>query len=153
MFGVVRKTVPSTPNGQHAVFWGADPFRTLEAMLQTDRGTRRTEPTFAPRFDVKESKEGFVFHADLPGIKDEDVQISVTGNQLTIAGKRDAEEKKDTEDYHVLERSHGSFSRTFTLPETADLEKVKAELKDGVLTVSLPKRTESQPRRITINKQ
>ena len=152
MFGVVRKTVPSAQNGQHAVFWGADPFRTLEAMFQADRGPRRTETTFAPRFDVKESKEGFVFHADLPGIKDEDVQISVTGNQLTIAGKRDAEERKDAEDYHVLERSHGSFTRTFTLPETADLEKVKAELKDGVLTVSLPKRTESQPRRITINK-
>ena len=151
MFGVVRKSVPAAQNGQ-ALFWGADPFRTLEAMLQVDRTPRRTEATFAPRFDVKESKEGFVFHADLPGIKDEDVQISVTGNQLTIAGKREAQETKDTENYHVLERSYGSFTRTFTLPDSADLEKVKAEMKDGVLTVSLPKRTESQPRRITINK-
>ena len=151
MFGVVRKPVPAQ-NGQHALFWGSDPFRTLEAMLHVDRGARRADPTFAPRFDVKESKEGFIFNADLPGIKDEDVQISVAGNQLTISGKRAAEEKKDTEDYHVLERSYGSFERTFTLPDSADLEKVSAELKDGVLKVSLPKRTESQPRRISINK-
>jgi HSP20 family protein len=110
------------------------------------------ELPFAPRFDVKETKDSFQFKADLPEVSEQDVEISLTGNRLTVSGKREAEEKKEGENYYLLERSWGSFSRSFTLPETADVEKIKAEFKDGILNLSLPKRTESQPRRIPLNR-
>ena len=155
MFNVVRRQGQNNPRSQSFLTeWS--PFQVMEAMLNPDSFTNavsaRTEQTFAPRFDVKETKDGFFFQADLPGLKEEDVTISLTGNRLSITGKRDAEEKKEGENYYMLERKHGSFSRVFTLPETADLDKIKAEMKEGVLFLSLPKRAESQPRRISISK-
>ena len=123
-----------------------DPFRELEAAAAGDYGL------FAPSFDVKENKDGYVFRADLPGVKEEDLEISLTGNRLAISGKREAEKREQGETYYATERSYGSFSRAFTLPDGTDGDNVKAELKNGVLQVTVPKKPEVQPRKITIAK-
>jgi HSP20 family protein len=70
---------------------------------------------FVPDFEVKETKEGFVFKADVPGIKEKDLEITMTGNRLTISGKREAEMEERSDTYYACERSYGSFTRAFTL--------------------------------------
>ena len=124
-----------------------DPFRELEAVATGDYGL------FAPSFDVKENKEGYVFRADLPGVKEDDLEIALTGNHLTISGKREQEKHEQGDTYYASERSYGSFSRAFTLPDGTDGENVKAELKNGVLQVVVPKKPEVQPRKIAIGKE
>jgi HSP20 family protein len=80
----------------------------------------------SPAFEVKETKEAFVFKADVPGIKEQDVEVNVAGNRLTITGKREAEKEDRGDTFYTYERSHGSFSRTFTLPDQTDGEHVRA---------------------------
>jgi HSP20 family protein len=126
-----------------------DPFRELEAVA----GVGGEYGLFAPSFDVKENKEGYVFRADLPGVREEDLEISLTGNHLAISGKREQEKHEQGDTYYASERSYGSFSRAFTLPDGTDGENVKAELKNGVLQVIVPKKPEVQPRKITIGKE
>ena len=123
-----------------------DPFHELEAAAGSDYGL------FAPSFDVKENKDGYVFRADLPGVREDDLEIALTGNHLTISGKREQEKHEQGDTYYASERSYGSFSRAFTLPDGTDAENVKAELKNGVLQVIVPKKPEVQPRKITIGK-
>ena len=106
---------------------------------------------FAPNFDVKETKDAFLFKADLPGVKESDLEITHTGNRLTIGGKRDAEDRKEGDNYYMVERSFGSFRRTFTLPESADVDQIKADHQAGVLSISVPKRTAAQPRKINVS--
>ena len=91
-----------------------DPFRELEGAVGGDYGL------FAPSFDVKETKEGYVFRADLPGVREEDLEISLTGNRLAISGHREQEKREQGETYYASERSYGAFSRAFTLPEGTD---------------------------------
>lgn len=105
---------------------------------------------FAPRFEVKETKDAYVFMADVPGLEEENLDISLSGDRLTISGRREAEEREEGETYYTYERSYGSFARSFTLPEGADAEQVEAELKDGVLTISVAKKTEHQERKISL---
>ncbi len=119
-----------------------DPFQEMGPMVSAG------EPSFLPDFEVRENKDSFLFKADVPGIKEADLQITVNDNQLVICGKRDAEERRQDENYYLYERSYGSFSRTFTLPNTADCEKSCADLKEGVLTISIPKKPEAQPKKI-----
>jgi len=136
-----------------------DPFRVMRDVLRWDP-FRELEATtgggeygfFAPSFDVKENKEGYVFRADLPGVKEEDLEIALTGNHLTISGKREQEKHEQGDTYYASERSYGSFSRAFTLPDGTDGDNVKAELKNGVLQVVVPKKPEVQPRKIAIAK-
>lgn len=156
MFHIIRKPSNHTNTAPaHLSDW--DPFKVMEQLLRWEPAAepglaRRAEVAFAPRFDVKETKDAYVFKADLPGVKEEDVEIGLTGNRLTISGHRQSEEHKEGDNIFTLERSYGSFSRAFTLPDTADTEKTKAEMKDGVLSITLPKRTEAQPRKVSINK-
>jgi HSP20 family protein len=106
---------------------------------------------FVPDFEVKETKEGFLFKADVPGIKEKDLEITMTGDRLTITGKREAEMQETTDTYYACERSYGSFTRSFTLPEgTGSGDRIQAELYQGVLTLLLPKKPELQPRRIEL---
>lgn len=137
-----------------SLFGGWDPFQVMDTLLRFDprveQPAARRPEAFSPRFDVKEVKQGFQFKADLPGVKEEDLDISLTGTHLTVSGKRDVEERKEEDNYFLYERSFGSFSRTFTLPQTADTEHVRADLKDGVLTVLVPKKSEAQPRKISV---
>jgi len=136
---------------------GWDPFEMMQDLMRWDpfremsRRMLGEEPAaFAPTFDVKETKDSYVFRADLPGVKDSDLDISLTGNRLTISGRRQEENKEEGEQFYAYERSYGSFSRSFTLPEGIDAEHVQADLKDGVLSVVLPKKPEVQPKRIAL---
>jgi len=122
---------------------GWDPFRELGVV-----GSRSL--AFVPSFEVKETKEGYVFKADLPGIKEKDLDISLTGNRLTVSGKREEEQRKEEERYFTYERSYGTFSRSFTLPEGIDGDSVLAELKDGELTLTLAKKPEVKARKIEL---
>lgn len=124
-----------------------DPF---QEMLPSWPFESAMAPSFMPAFEVKETKDSYIFKADLPGCKEQDVDITLTGNRLTISGKRDVENRQQNENYHLYERSYGTFSRSFTLPDTADMNRANAEMKDGVLTVTLPKRSEAQPRKLTV---
>jgi HSP20 family protein len=124
---------------------GWDPFRELAPLM-----AGQTALAFNPQFEVKETKDAYVFKADLPGLKDENVDVSLTGTRLTISGRREQEAKQESERYFTYERSYGNFSRSFTLPDGIDAERVTGELKDGVLTLVVPKKPEVQPRRIDL---
>lgn len=108
-----------------------DPFMQLRPTMQN-----WPELTFAPAFEVKETKEGFIFKADVPGVKENELEINITGNRLAIAGKRESEKEEKGDTYYAVERSYGAFNRVFTLPDGVDIEHAKAELKSGVLWCS-----------------
>jgi len=134
-----------------------DPFRMMDALLRWDPfrgewGGFGQSVEFVPRFDVKETKDAYVVSADLPGVKDEELNVSLNGNLLTISGTREEEHREEGESYYAMERSHGSFARSFTMPDGVDGDGVTADLKQGVLTVRIPKKPEAQPKRIAIGK-
>jgi HSP20 family protein len=141
-------------NGDQIEAW--DPFRAMRDWLRWDPFREmapmlgRTERDWMPAFEVKESKDGYVFKADLPGMKPNDIEVSLTGNRLTIGGKRESEKETKEETFYTYERSYGSFTRSFTLPEGIDTAHLTSELKDGVLTLVVPKTPEAQPKRIPI---
>jgi HSP20 family protein len=123
---------------------GWDPFRQMAPFAaQTPEG-------FMPSFEVKESKDAYLFRADVPGVKESDIEVTLTGNRLTIAGKREAEKQEQTDTYYTFERSYGDFTRAFTLPEGIDAGSVHADLNQGVLTVSVKKTLEAQPKKIPV---
>jgi len=122
-----------------------DPFREIAPLASMDRLNDIDAP-----FEVKETKEGYLFKADVPGIKENDLTINLSGNRLAISGKREEEKKHETETYFSYERSYGSFTRAFTLPEGIDADKVQATLKDGVLSILVPKKPEAQPKKVAI---
>ncbi len=133
-----------------------EPLRTFRELMRWDPFAEMmpsilSEPAgFAPAFEVKETKEAFVFTADLPGVKEADLDVRLTQNRLSISGKRDSEKQEKGDTYYTYERSFGSFTRTFTLPEGVNSDAIKANLKDGVLTVELPKRPELQPKKVPV---
>lgn len=122
---------------------GWEPFRAMRPLLGG-------EATFLPAFEVKETKDGYLFKADLPGVKESDFEVSITGDRLVISGKRDAERTEDTDTLYTYERSFGSFQRAFTLPRGIDANNVHADLKDGVLTVMVPRTPEAQVKKINV---
>jgi HSP20 family protein len=140
------RTVPSVWEPFRAMrnLMGWDPFREMIPSIP------KLAEEFAPSFDVKETPESYVFRADVPGVKESDLAVTLTGNRLSISGKREAERKETTDTYYCYERSYGDFSRSFTLPEGVDSNAVHADLKDGVLTVSIRKNAQSQAKRIAI---
>jgi HSP20 family protein len=105
---------------------------------------------FAPAVDIYEDEGMITVSAQLPGVKAEGVHIDVENNVLTLSGERKLEREDKREGYHRIESSYGSFTRSFVLPESADSEKVEANLSDGVLTVRIPKRAEAAPKRIEV---
>ena len=131
-----------------------DPLRLMAGLMGWDpwRGLGTPamgEALFVPRFEVRDTADRYVFTADLPGVKEEDLDLSLTGDRLTITGRREAE-REETERYHTYERAYGAFQRAFTLPDGVDADHICADLKDGVLTVEVPKRKEAQPRKISL---
>ena len=115
-------------------------------------GRRGLQPLaeFAPAVDVKETDTEIVVKAEVPGMDAKDINISVTGEVLTIKGEKKAEREEKEENYHLIERSHGSFSRSLVLPAAVDMDKIEAKYDKGVLTVSCPKREEVKPKAIEI---
>jgi HSP20 family protein len=134
----------------------ADPFRVMDELLRWDpfrgggEGWTQSLSEFVPQFEVKETKDEYVVKADLPGVNEQDVDISVTGNVIQISGRREEERREEGDRFHAMERTFGQFTRSFALPEGADTDRVTAEMRDGVLTVRIPKKPEVQPRRISV---
>jgi len=122
-----------------------DPFRMFSQLPWG--GGMGHDLSWNPGFDIRETEDAFVFKADLPGIRSEDLEIQLVGNQLQISGKRECEQEQGEGRYHTYERSYGSFSRVFSLPESADLDKITSDLKDGELRLVVPKKAGSSPQR------
>ena len=108
---------------------------------------------FAPDIEIKECKDSYCLKADLPGVQASDLEVNVIGNRLTVSGTREEEQRREDDRYFAYERSYGSFSRSFVLPEGADVDNLKADLKDGVLQIVVPKKAEVQARRVEIGGQ
>ena len=144
---MARPTAPWEPFRVFRNLLEWDPFRTMAPTID------REALSFFPDFDVKETPGEYVFKADMPGVKESDLDVSMHGNRLTIHGKRESEKEEKTETYYACERAYGSFQRAFTLPEGVDADAVNAELKDGVLTVTVAKKPEVQPKKIPIGTQ
>jgi len=107
--------------------------------------------TWAPPVDIYENGDNLVLKAELPGVDPKEVEIRVEDNTLYLKGERKFEKEVKEENYHRVERSYGAFTRTFSLPNTIDSDKVQAEYKDGVLTLTMPKKEEAKPKTIKIN--
>ena len=105
---------------------------------------------WSPQVDIFENKDQIVLEAELPGMKPEDVNISIENNVLTLHGERKFEKKDEKDNFHRVERAYGSFTRSFTLPPTVSSENAQAEFENGVLRLTLAKREEAKPRRIEI---
>ncbi|MDR8393253.1 Hsp20/alpha crystallin family protein [Aliifodinibius sp. S!AR15-10] len=105
---------------------------------------------WAPNTDMVETDDEYVIKVDLPGIPKEDVNINFKDNRLTISGERKKESKEEKENYMRRERYHGSFLRSFTLPNAVKEDDIKAKYRDGVLTINVKKAEESKPKKVKI---
>ena len=109
------------------------------------------ERGWVPAIEVFEKEDKFVVKTELPGMKEEDIDVSVVGDTLTIKGERKSESEVKEEDYYCCERSYGSFFRSIALPSTVDAHKIEASYEDGVLEISLPKAAEVKPKKISVS--
>ena len=114
---------------------------------ETEVSTR----SWAPPVDIYETENDIVLKAELPGIDPKDVEVRVEDNTLYLKGERKYEKEVKEQNYHRVERSYGSFARSFSLPNSINADKVKAEYKDGLLTLTMPKREEAKPKTIKID--
>ena len=140
-----------------------DPYRDLvtlrdrmNRLFEDVSGPRSEErdvmaSAWAPSVDIYENENEVVLAAEIPGVDEKDVEIKVEDNNLTLRGERKFEKETKEENYHRIERSYGSFARSFALPNSIDADKVAAEYKDGLLTLTLPKREEAKPKTVRIN--
>jgi len=103
-----------------------------------------------PSVDIKEEDSQFIVKADVPGVEIKDIDVTMDNGFLSIKGERQSEKKEDKEGYHRVERSYGAFHRRFSLPETADPDKVTAKVKDGVLEILIGKQKAAKARKVTI---
>ncbi len=142
-----------------------DPFRDLEdvsdrlnwmfrrpALPRTNGANKETMivADWVPSVDVSETEGEYQIKAEIPDVKKEDVKVTVEDGVLTIQGERKHEKEEKGKKYHRVERSYGSFIRSFTLPDLVDEEGVKAEFKDGVLNLQLPKSVKAKPKAIEV---
>ena len=140
-----------------------DPFRDLTVLQDrmnrlfedAGRGVRRgDEPTAAttwsPAVDILETDGEIVVKAELPGVDRKDISLHLENNVLTLRGERRLEKETKEENYHRIERAYGGFSRAFSIPATVDDEKIRAEYRDGVLKIALPKKEQVKPKQIRI---
>ncbi|NUN71176.1 MAG: Hsp20/alpha crystallin family protein [Bacteroidetes bacterium] len=116
--------------------------------LLADGGFSRRD--WYPAVDITENAERYVLNAELPGMAKEDVQVTLENNVLTIRGEKKGTTEEKQGDVHRIERRFGSFERSFTLPSTVDVNKIDAQYKDGVLSLTLPKAEEAKPRAIDV---
>jgi len=139
-----------------------DPFREMRSLQDEvnrlfassfSRGGNESDlmrGAWSPQVDIFENQNEIVLEAELAGMRPEDVEISIENNVLTIHGDRKFEKKDEGDNFHRVERSYGSFTRSFTLPPTVRSESANAEFENGVLRLTLAKREEAKPRRIEI---
>ena len=106
--------------------------------------------SWAPSVDITESDEAFVLHADIPGVKPDEIEVSMDNGVLTIKGERKSENKTEKENFRRVERQYGMFYRRFTLPDTANADAIEAHSEHGVLKVTIPKQAVAQARKIEV---
>jgi HSP20 family protein len=125
---------------------------TLRRWPNAAAGEGRAACDWAPAADVSETEAEYLIKADLPEVRKEDVSITVQDGVLTLSGERRQEQREETEKVHRIERAFGSFARRFSLPENADEQGIRAESRDGVILIHIPKQkvVQPQPRQITI---
>ncbi len=141
-----------------------DPIRELDS-LQSDMnrmfdrffegrtGSGERQQRWIPAMDLVETDDHLVLRADLPGMSEDDVDIEIKDGVLTVSGERKAEHEERREGYHRVERSFGRFSRSLTLPQGTETDKIEASFDNGVLAVRVPKPVESKPTRVQIGKE
>src|SRR5204863_8080157 len=139
-----------------------DPFRDLNLLQDrmnrlfddAGRGWRADEPaattTWSPAVDIFETEAEIIVKAELPGMEQKDITLHLENNVLSLRGERKFEKEAKDENYHRIERSYGAFSRSFSIPATVDDENIRAEYKDGVLNIVLPKKEQARPKQINI---
>jgi HSP20 family protein len=125
--------------------------RLFEGAFVQGRSGQAELATWAPAVDIYEAQNELVAKVDLPGVEEKDIDIRLENNTLTIRGERKVEKTVDEENYLRIERAYGSFTRTFSLPNTVNPEAISASYNQGVLTVHMPKREESKPKQVKIN--
>ena len=113
-------------------------------------GTDTKETSWMPTVDISETENGYEIRAELPGVSEDDVNVSVTDNVLTVKGEKRQEAETEGKDHHRVERRYGSFQRRFTLPRHIETDAIKAGFKDGVLTLGIPKAEVAKPTEIPI---
>jgi HSP20 family protein len=137
-----------------------DPFRELRGLhdemsrlfsgVAPSDGNEFARGAWTPRVDIFEEKDNLIVEAELPGLSRDDFEISVENNVLTLKGERKFEKKDDKDNFHRVERSYGSFTRQFTLPQTITADGATADFDNGLLRIALPKREETKSRKIEI---
>jgi HSP20 family protein len=150
---LLARTSNGNGSAAPARYTSRDPFQLARDLFAWDPffGGRQVS-AYVPAFEVKETNEAFIVKADVPGVQESDLDIAVHNNVLTISGTRHAEERKEGDAFALYERQYGSFSRSFSLPDTADGERVEAKLDGGVLTLTIWKKAEAKPRKIALGK-
>lgn len=130
------------PFGRHGL--ELEPLRRMERVLGSIGGA-------APRMDVSETAKNFELCAELPGMDEKDIEVTLSDGTLTIEGEKREEKEKETTDYHLTERHFGSIRRSFKIPETVDEDKITASFRKGVLTLTMPKtKTRGKAKKVTI---
>ena len=131
--------------------WGLGLISQLQKELERSAAEGSTSTAeWAPAVDIKEEKDKFVIHADIPGVKPEDIDISMENGVLTIKGEKKTEAKTEKEGYKRVERTYGSFYRRFSLPDSANSDAISAVSKNGVLELTIPKKDIVQPKKISV---
>lgn len=126
-------------------------FRDILSTADSNRDDENS--SLIPTVDISEMDSGYEIHVELPGVAQEDVQVSVTENLLTIKGEKNQKQETENENYHRVERRYGTFQRRFTLPRHVDTGNIKANYKDGILTLTIPKAEAAKPKEIQIGVQ
>ena len=140
-----------------------DPFKDLVTLQDRmnrlfDESVRNVRPgdealssaIWSPAVDIYETEDEVVVKAELPEVNQKDIDVQIENSTLTLRGERRFNKETKKENFHRIERAYGSFSRSFTLPSTIDQEKIRADYKDGILKISMPKREETKPKQIKV---
>ena len=107
--------------------------------------------SWTPAVDVLEKDGNLILRAEMPGLDEKEIELNIQGNVLTLKGEKKFDKEEKREEFHRVERGYGVFTRSFSLPNTVDTEKIRAEYKNGVLTVTIPQKPEVRPREIPVN--
>ena len=128
-----------------------DMDRMYQSQTDGEESTSVATSAWVPAVDIKETDDAFEIHADIPGVDPKDIDVHMENGVLTIKGERESEKKEEKEGFKRVEREWGSFYRRFSLPDTADAEKISAKSRQGVLEITIPKQEKVQPRKISVD--
>lgn len=124
--------------------------RMLEGHSSTEEGSNIATSDWIPAVDIQETEKEFILHADIPGVEPDDIDVHMEDGMLSIKGERHSETKEEGEGYKRIERNRGTFYRRFSLPDTANADKISAKSNNGVLEITIPKQEKAQARKIKV---